>query len=477
MSKIKNIITAIFVMAIFAVIIPAKSSTLLQLKRVDVGSGFPEIRIHMTADKSIPDLTTGNFIINEDGKRAGGLLLDKLEGKSGEKYLVIVIDSSRSVKKNFFVAAKKTASEIIENSTKGKFSLFRFNDRVYRLSGFSTKKDNLIERIDRIKRHGNKTVLYDAVYESIRYLGDESKGNKSIIVFTDGKDEGSRKDQKDVIRAAIEEGISINIIGPRKSGMIKITRDMAVETGGRVFGINQKADALGLCEPGSPASGHYVLSYKSGLPRDGKTHGIEIVYSSENRSDRLYSDVFIEKQGGILSMILDKSIIFYSIVVVLLASILLALIFLILSQKRIQGRILERDRVIPPALDYGLGNEEKTIVTEKPIPESDPEYTYANAWLIEKSGPSTGTKYPIYWDEITIGRGRDNSIVIEDEFVSFKHAKIRNEKSTFRIYDLASDNGTYLNSKKLLRPKTLYDWDEIKIGRTLFIFRGSKRPL
>lgn len=466
------------VMAIFAFIIPAKSSTLLQLKRVDVGSGFPEIRIHMTANKSIPDITAGNFIITEDGKRAGGLLLDKLEGRSsGEKYLVIVIDSSRSVRKNFFFAAKKTASEIIENSTKGKISLFRFNDRAYRLSGFSTNKDDLIDKIDKIKRHGNRTVLYDAVYESIRYLGDENKGNKNIILFTDGRDEGSRKEQKDVIRAAVDEGVSINIVGPRKSGMIKMIRDIAGETGGRVMGINQKADLSGLCEPGSPASGHYVLSYKSGLRRDGKTHGIEIVFRNEKNSDRFYSDVFIEKQGGILSMILDKSIIFYSMVVVLLASILLALIFLIFSQKRIQGRILERDRVIPPALDYGLGNEEKTIIAEKPIPESDPEYTYANAWLIEKSGPSTGRKYPIYWDEITIGRGRDNSIVIEDEFVSFKHAKIRNEKNTFRIYDLASDNGTYLNSKKLLRPKTLYDWDEIKIGRTLFIFRGSKRPV
>jgi pSer/pThr/pTyr-binding forkhead associated (FHA) protein len=39
------------------------------------------------------------------------------------------------------------------------------------------------------------------------------------------------------------------------------------------------------------------------------------------------------------------------------------------------------------------------------------------------------------------------------------------------LFDLASEHGTYLNGKKLLRPKYLADWDEIALGRFVFVFR------
>jgi len=104
----------------------------------------------------------------------------------------------------------------------------------------------------------------------------------------------------------------------------------------------------------------------------------------------------------------------------------------------------------------------------------DSEYNYSDAWLVEKDGPDSGKKYPIFWEEITIGRGKESSIVVEDNSVSLKHSKIKSVDNKFYLFDLASDNGTFLNGKKLLRPKAIYDWDEIKIGRTLFIFRGSK---
>lgn len=73
-----------------------------------------------------------------------------------------------------------------------------------------------------------------------------------------------------------------------------------------------------------------------------------------------------------------------------------------------------------------------------------------------------------------MGRGQDNTIIINDDAISINHAKIRNVKNIYHIFDLVSQNGTFLNGKKLLRPKSLHDWDEIKIGRTRFIFRGTR---
>ena len=75
---------------------------------------------------------------------------------------------------------------------------------------------------------------------------------------------------------------------------------------------------------------------------------------------------------------------------------------------------------------------------------------------------------------VTIGRDSTATVQLDDAKCSRIHTAIRYWDDVFVVRDMKSHNGTYLNDKKLLRPKALYDWDEIRIGRTLFIFRGSK---
>jgi hypothetical protein len=104
---------------------------------------------------------------------------------------------------------------------------------------------------------------------------------------------------------------------------------------------------------------------------------------------------------------------------------------------------------------------------------SETKEIYSKAWLIEKKGPEIGKKFFIFRDQVTIGSGNDNHIMINDESISEIHAKIKNIKGEFSIYDLVSDTGIYLNKKKLLRPKVLNDWDEIQVGSVVLIFRGT----
>jgi pSer/pThr/pTyr-binding forkhead associated (FHA) protein len=51
--------------------------------------------------------------------------------------------------------------------------------------------------------------------------------------------------------------------------------------------------------------------------------------------------------------------------------------------------------------------------------------------------------------ETTIGRGKDNDIVIDDPTVSGHHCKIVVEDSRFTIVDLDSTNGTNVNGSKV----------------------------
>ena len=52
----------------------------------------------------------------------------------------------------------------------------------------------------------------------------------------------------------------------------------------------------------------------------------------------------------------------------------------------------------------------------------------------------------------TIGRAEDADIIIDDPFISSKHALIFKRGSKLMIQDLHSTNGTYLNNKKVKRP-------------------------
>jgi len=70
-----------------------------------------------------------------------------------------------------------------------------------------------------------------------------------------------------------------------------------------------------------------------------------------------------------------------------------------------------------------------------------------------------------------IGRGTANQIVLQSVTVSRQHAKIREEKGEFRVYDLASANGTFVNGAKVLDPVALKDGDAVRFGEVEFLFR------
>lgn len=70
--------------------------------------------------------------------------------------------------------------------------------------------------------------------------------------------------------------------------------------------------------------------------------------------------------------------------------------------------------------------------------------------------------------ELTIGRKDDNSIVLNEQHVSGKHARIIVRNNSLSIEDLNSTNGTYLNGTKLNGKVRLSNKDEIKIGNVVF---------
>lgn len=84
-------------------------------------------------------------------------------------------------------------------------------------------------------------------------------------------------------------------------------------------------------------------------------------------------------------------------------------------------------------------------------------------------------EYYIVDDEITLGRHRNNGIVVKDPFVSKYHFKIIEDKDQYFLEDLESSNGTFLNKEKVLDVALLEDRDIISVGKIEFIFIEKNR--
>ena len=75
----------------------------------------------------------------------------------------------------------------------------------------------------------------------------------------------------------------------------------------------------------------------------------------------------------------------------------------------------------------------------------------------------SGTAHELVEDLITIGRGPDNMIVINDPSVSTHHAELRRVGETYRLKDRDSTNGTQVNGIPVAETGLRFD-DRILFG-------------
>lgn len=83
------------------------------------------------------------------------------------------------------------------------------------------------------------------------------------------------------------------------------------------------------------------------------------------------------------------------------------------------------------------------------------------------------TAYPLKDLPVEIGRHPDCGIQLDSNMVSRHHARVSEADGTFRIEDLGSGNGTFVNGKKTDGLYSLKNGDRIKLGPLLLRFESS----
>ncbi|HTU58778.1 MAG TPA: GGDEF domain-containing protein [Polyangiales bacterium] len=80
-----------------------------------------------------------------------------------------------------------------------------------------------------------------------------------------------------------------------------------------------------------------------------------------------------------------------------------------------------------------------------------------------------GRRHVLDQEVVTIGRDRENDIVLDSDSVSRRHARVEHRDGRIYLTDLDSTNGTYVNDdNEPVRDTQLRRGDQVKIGDTIF---------
>ncbi len=97
-----------------------------------------------------------------------------------------------------------------------------------------------------------------------------------------------------------------------------------------------------------------------------------------------------------------------------------------------------------------------------------------DAFMIVQRGEDIGRRFDIDTTQLTIGRGSDNDLVLNDPMVSRYHAVVKRQGNRFSLIDLGSSNPVVVNDQ-VLEPgmaQQLNHRDVIFVGKTVFSFQN-----
>lgn len=115
---------------------------------------------------------------------------------------------------------------------------------------------------------------------------------------------------------------------------------------------------------------------------------------------------------------------------------------------------------------------ETTIIRENPGNTMPALEKSQAACLLVIHGDNLGKRYELEKRRMIIGRSMHNDIPINDENVSRQHAELENAGRIWKIKDLESTNGTFVNTKRI-QQIDLQEGDLILVGNSLLKFVTS----
>ncbi|MYB17631.1 MAG: VWA domain-containing protein [Holophagales bacterium] len=162
-------------------------------------------------------------------------------------HLQVMLDVSASMVKRLGVAREAALGLFqTEITPRDRAALVTFNDHPYLAADFTNDIGRLAGSLAGLKAERG-TALYDAIVFGLYYLNG-IKGQRALLLLSDGKDESSRFSFEQALEYAQRSGVAVYAIGLGKQPgpARRALSRLANQTGGRAFFIAEVAELAGV---------------------------------------------------------------------------------------------------------------------------------------------------------------------------------------------------------------------------------------
>ena len=249
---------------------PSQTINQGQALRLNVELALVNVTVTDPYDRLVTGLEPENFRVFEDNVE------QEIVNFSSEDVPVsigVILDFSGSMA-NKIGKAKQAALQFLKTANpQDEFFLVGFNDSAQLLSAFSHNVEDLQSRMLLASAKG-KTALIDAIYLGISQMRGANNGKRALLIISDGGDNNSRYNEKDIKRLVKEANTQLYSIGifdqpEYRSRTLEelngptLLNELTELTGGRSFTVENLSDLPDIAAKiGAELRNQYVLGYR-----------------------------------------------------------------------------------------------------------------------------------------------------------------------------------------------------------------------
>jgi Ca-activated chloride channel homolog len=211
--------------------------------------------------RPVEGLTAKDFTVSEDGTRQQIARFERVTDLP--IHAAVVLDVSASMEDSLDQATG-AALGFLQSAMrpKDRAALVTFNDRPHLAVKFTKDVDTLAGGLAGLKAERG-TALYDTIVFSLFYFNGV-KGQRTVLLLSDGKDEGSRFSYEDALDYARRAGVAIYPIGLGEELEKRKLEKLAEETGGRAFFLKDASELAGIYAAiQEELRSKYLIAYQS----------------------------------------------------------------------------------------------------------------------------------------------------------------------------------------------------------------------
>ena len=237
--------------------------------RLDVELALVNVTVTDPYDRLVTGLEPENFRVFEDNVE------QEVVTFSSEDTAVsigVILDLSGSMADKLG-KAKQAALQFLKTANpQDEFFLVGFNEHAELLAPFTNNIEDLEGKMLTVSAKG-KTALLDAIYLGLNQMRNAGKGKRALLIISDGGDNSSRYNQKDIKRLVREADTQLYSVGifepfeyrsrtPEELNGPTLLSEMAELTGGRSFTVeNPNALPDIAAKIGAELRNQYVVGY------------------------------------------------------------------------------------------------------------------------------------------------------------------------------------------------------------------------